>query len=431
MAKNKEGKRRIHPALKLVLILLAIIAALGIAAATLGLKLLSRISRPDANATPQPVITGEPTPQPSDEAPHMTPTPTRTPAPTVSAEPDATPTPTPAPLSEYYEQTPLTAEQLAQFEKDNNDTRYVNVLLIGADRRATTGSYNADTMMVATVDTVNNRLKLTTLMRDMLVDVPGHGYRKLNSVISLGGMELLYQTIEHNFHLKLNDYVMVDLHSFVDVVDAVGGVTIEMTAEEISAANDCIAGLNKQLGVEYLWDGFIFADPGPVQLTGKQALGYARIRKLDSEFVRTGRQFKLLNMIFAKFKTFGLNEQYDLLYKLLPLVETSMANDEIISAAAKLLSTGQRGLIYYRLPIEGLYQNGKWEKRFVFFCDMGAMSIKLNEFIFHSAAAAEEAAIQTPNPSLPPRTPAPAGATPEAGSEGGMHWNRGWGSNEE
>ena len=140
----------------------------------------------------------------------------------------------------------------------------------------------------------------------MLVDVPGHGYRKLNSTVALGGVELLYQTIEHNFHLKLNDYVMVDLHSFVDVVDAIDGVTVEMTAEEISAANDCIAGLNKQLGVEYLWDGFIFADPGPVHLNGKQALGYARIRKLDSEFVRTGRQFKVLNMIFAKFRKFSV-----------------------------------------------------------------------------------------------------------------------------
>ena len=305
-------------------------------------------------------------------------------------------------------------------------------MLIGADRRATKGRYNADTMMIATVDTVNNRLKLTTLMRDMLVDVPGHGYRKLNSTVALGGVELLYQTIEHNFHLKLNDYVMVDLHSFVDVVDAIDGVTVEMTAEEISAANDCIAGLNKQLGVEYLWDGFIFADPGPVHLNGKQALGYARIRKLDSEFVRTGRQFKVLNMIFAKFRKFSVTKQYELLYKLLPLVETSMTNDEIIDAAAKLLSTGQRGLMYYRLPIEGLYQNGKWEKHFVFFCDMGAMSVKLNEFVFHNADEVKSAVEQAPNPSLPPRTPSPVLPTPDDGSSSG--WSTapgfGWGNEE-
>ena len=193
-------------------------------------------------------------------------------------------------------------------------------MLIGADRRATKGRYNSDTMMIATVDTVNNRLKLTTLMRDMLVDVPGYGYHKLNSTVALGGVELLYQTIEHNFHLKVDRYVMVDLHSFVDVVDAMDGVTVEMTAEEISAANDCIAGLNKQLGVDYAWDGFIFADPGPVKLTGKQALGYARIRKIDSEFARTKRQYNLLNMVYAKFRSFGMKKQYELLYKLLPLV---------------------------------------------------------------------------------------------------------------
>ena len=76
----------------------------------------------------------------------------------------------------------------------------------------------------------------------------------------------LFDTIEENFHITLTQYVLVDFYMFVDVIDALGGITINMTAEEISAANDCIAGLNKQLGVEYLWDGFIFADPGPCLL---------------------------------------------------------------------------------------------------------------------------------------------------------------------
>lgn len=169
-----------------------------------------------------------------------------------------------------------------------------------------------------------------------------------------------------------------------------------------------------------------------MHLNGKQALGYARIRKLDSEFVRTGRQFKVLNMIFAKFRKFSVTKQYDLLYKLLPLVETSMTNDEIIDAAAKLLSTGQRGLMYYRLPIEGLYQNGKWEKHFVFFCDMGAMSVKLNEFVFHNADEVKSAVEQTPNPSLPPRTPSPVLPAPDDGSSSG--WSTapgfGWGNEE-
>lgn len=421
MTDKKEGSRRQHRGVKAALIIACVLLVLLIAAALLALNLLNRLSRPNEPFLPDPdaTVTAEQT----DEVPDMTPTPTRTPTLASTPAADSLPTPTPVPLSEYYEQTELSEEQLNQFEQDNSDTRYVNVLLIGADRRATTGRYNSDTMMIATVDTVNDRLKLTTLMRDMLVNVPDYGYRKLNSVIALGGVELLYQTIEENFHIALTDYVMVDLHSFVDVVDAVGGVTVEMTAEEISAANDCIAGLNKQLGVEYTWDGFIFAEAGPVHLTGKQALGYARIRKIDSEFVRTNRQFKLMNMIFAKFRTFNVAEQYELLYTLLPLVETSMTNEEIISAAAKLLSTNQRGLIYFRLPIEGLYQNGKWEKRFVFFCDMGAMSIKLNQFIFHDAEEAEEAVEQTPNPSLPPRTPSPTGSVSGNEENNSMQWN--------
>lgn len=417
--KGNNGIKRKLPLWKKALFsILGIGAVCAITIGALGLNLLNRISRPTDETDFTPPVEAEFTPEVTDEAPHMTPTPTRTPAPVPTATASLTPTPTPEPLplSEYREQTVLTQEQLDLFERHNNDSRYVNVLLIGADRRAEKGRYNADTMMVATVDTVNGRLKLTTLMRDMLVNVPGFGYRKLNSTVALGGVELLYQTIEENLHLKLSDYVMVDLHSFVEVVDAIGGVTVEMTAEEISAANDCIAGLNKQLGVEDTWDGFIFAEAGPIKLNGKQALGYARIRKLDSEFVRTGRQFQILNMVFAKARKMGVSAQYDLLYKILPLVETSMTNEEIIAAAAKVLSIDTKGLLYFRVPVEGYFENGKWEKHFVFFCDLPGMGIKLHEFIFDSADNPKTAEVLTPNPSLPPRTPSPVAGENQGGS---------------
>ena len=416
MEQNKNnGKGR-----KIIIILICVIVTAAAAIGILAAKLLNSISRPGTDT-----VFAE-----NDGDIIITPAPVTTP--NATPEPSATPVPTPIPMSELYDQTWLDDATVEKLKADATDERYINVLLIGVDRRGTKGDSNTDAMLIATIDTVNNRLKLTTIMRDMLVNIPGHGYGKLNSAAVKGGLDLLFETLNSNFHLNLSEYVLVDFNMFEEIVDALGGVTVRMSAEEISEANDCIAGLNKQLGVEYLWDGFIFADPGPVHLNGKQALGYARIRKLDSEFVRTGRQFKVLNMIFAKFRKFSVTKQYDLLYKLLPLVETSMTNDEIIDAAAKLLSTGQRGLMYYRLPIEGLYQNGKWEKHFVFFCDMGAMSVKLNEFVFHNADEVKAAVEQAPNPSLPPRTPSPVLPTPDNGSSSG--WSTapgfGWGNEE-
>ena len=105
------------------------------------------------------------------------------------------------------------------------------MLLIGVDRRGTKGDSNTDAMLIATIDTVNNRLKLTTIMRDMLVNIPGHGYGKLNSAAVKGGLDLLFETLNNNFYLNLSEYVLVDFNMFEEIVDALGGVTVRMSAE--------------------------------------------------------------------------------------------------------------------------------------------------------------------------------------------------------
>lgn len=415
MEEKAKTKKKLRPLAKIALALVGLVLALGLAVGILGTNLLNRLTRTDPDDAYLPPATV--TPIATDEAPDMTPTPTRSPEPAGTLPADATPTPTlpPLPLSEYYNQTLLTPEQLLNFQRDNLDERFVSVLLIGADRRAKSGSYNSDTMMIATVDKLHNRLKLTSLMRDMLVDIPGYGYGKLNSAAARGGIQLLFDTIYHNFHIRITKYVLVDLHSFVEIIDAMNGVTVEMTAEEISSANDNIAGLNKQLGVAYLWDGFIFAEPGPVLLTGKQALGYIRIRHLDSEFVRVERQYTLLQTVFAQFMKMSVKKQYSVLYDMLPLVETNLTNAQIVDIAMAALSMKAKGILFYRVPVNDLYQSGKWEKRFVFFCDMPAMSLKLNEFIFDSDKAPKPVELHTPNPSLPPRTPGGGAVTASPG----------------
>ncbi len=411
--------KKTSPLKKVFLALLILMLLLLAAVAVLGMGLLGRVSRPEQDG-----FIAEGTPEAEEEyAPEQTPTPTRTPTLTPTPAPEATaaPTATPQPIlpvSEYYEQTFLTEEQFLKIAENNESDEFINVLLIGADRRKTKGSYNSDTMMIATIDKRHGTLKLTSLMRDMLVDIPGHGYGKLNSAAAKGGVQLLFDTIEANFHIRLTRYVLVDFYMFVDIVDKLGGITINMTAEEISAANDCIAGLNRQMGVEYLWDGFIFAEEGPVLLTGKQALGYSRIRKIDSEFARTSRQYTVLNTILSMFRKASLSKQYDILYDLLPLVETNMTNAEILDAAISALSSSSGGLNYFRLPVEGYFQNGKWNKKFVFFADLPGMAWELHEFIFESAEDVSAQKLLTPNPSLPPRTPSPSGFFVEEGTVG-------------
>ena len=380
---------------KFTIAILAVIAVCLIIILLLGMRLLNSVSRSDELIFEEAAEDFIITPPPATPSP----TPESTPSPT------ATPEPTPLPMEELYQQTRHSDEVIKRLDEEAADERYINVLLLGVDRRGGKSISNTDVMMVATIDTVNNRLKLTTLMRDMLVNIPGEGYGKLNSAAVKGGMELLFETLNTNFHLNLSEYVLVDFRMFEEVVDALGGVTVRMTAEEISAANDCIAGLNKERGIEYLWDGFIFANEGNVKLTGKQALGYARVRKIDSDFSRTNRKFKILNSVFARFMKADAAKQYSLLEKVLPLVETNMTNQRIIECATKALGMDVAGLQYCRVPFDDTYKSTKYERKSVVMVDVPANALAMHDFIFLSADEVEEAKLLTPGESLPPRTP--------------------------
>lgn len=395
MEELKEQSKKKKGISKFTLIILGIIAVCLVIILLLGMRLLNSVSRSDELIFEEAAEDFIITPPPA----------TPTPVPASTPSPTATPEPTPLPMAELYRQTPHSSGLIERMQGEAEDERYISVLLLGVDRRSGKSISNTDVMMIATIDTVNNRLKLTTLMRDMLVNIPGEGYGKLNSAAVKGGMELLFETLNTNFHLNLSEYVLVDFAMFEEVVDALGGVTVKMTAKEISAANDCIAGLNKERGIADLWDGFIFANEGNVKLTGKQALGYARVRKIDSDFSRTKRQFKILNSVFARFMSADTAKQYSLLEKVLPLIDTNMTNQRIIECATKALGMDVAGLQYCQIPVEGTYESTKYERKAVVMVDVPANALAMHNFIFLSDDEVEEAKLLTPGESLPPRTP--------------------------
>ena len=406
---SKPGKKRKW--LKWTLLsLLGVLLLCVIAAVVLGGSLLSRLAKPGTTVFGEEEPEEVSTPAPST-VPSPTPRITATLAPGAAASPSPTPLPTPEPdlpLQDLYPQTRLTQAQLDLMDSLNaNTNQYVNVLLVGVDRRGRSGNSQADTMLIATLDKKNGRLKLTSLLRDLLVDIPGYGAYRINSAATKGGMDLLLETLNHNFSLNITKYVLVDFSMFEKIVDKMGGVTVRMTAAEISAANDCIAGLNKQRGVDYLWDGFIFAEAGNVKCTGKQALGYARIRKIDSDFSRTNRQFKVLTAIFAKFKSKNLAQQYDILNELLPLVETNLSAGEIIDCAISALSMDTQGLLHYTIPIDGLYRSGRVNGSSVLLPDLPAHAWLLHQFLYYNDDLPDEAKVLSAGASLPPRTPSP------------------------
>ncbi len=405
----EEPAKKKMSVLKKVLIALAILVGAAIVTVVvLILVLYGRFAAPGTLlATPTPTVALTPAP--------VTPDPSASPTPLPTATPEPTPEPTPLPdlpLSDLYEQTYLTDEQLSRMDANLADPRFMHVLLVGIDRRGRSGYAQTDTMLIATLDRKNNRIKLTSLLRDLYFPIEGYGAGRVNSIAAREGMDALIGAINQHLHMNLSNYIMVDFNMFEDIVDILGGVTVKMTAEEISAANDCIAGLNKQRGVSYLWDGFIFADAGNVKLTGKQALGYARIRKIDSDFARTNRQFKVLNAMFAKLRTQSLTKQYEAVYKIAPYVETNLDILEMIDVVAAVSELGIDGMMHYSLPAEGLYQSARVSGSSVLLADLPANAWAMHSFIFDDDSDAVKANVLKPGPSLPPRTPSPASPTP-------------------
>ncbi len=172
-----------------------------------------------------------------------------------------------------------------------------NILLVGVETFE--GALNTDTMIVASLDSKNNVIKLTSLMRDLYVEIPGHRNNKLNSAYANGGISLLYDTIETNFGLAMDGYVLVDFNDFEEIVDYLGGVDIELTATEAKylRTTNYISNPEYRNVVE-----------GTQHMNGNQVLGYCRIRKVptateNSDFGRTQRQRIVLEKIFEKLRS--------------------------------------------------------------------------------------------------------------------------------
>lgn len=195
---------------------------------------------------------------------------------------------------------------------------------------------------------------MASLMRDCYIDIPGHGYNKLNAANSYGGIELLYKTIATNFNIELDGYVEVGFKAFTDAVDAVGGVEVELTESEVEYLNN----------TNYIRDKKSRnVKVGKQTLNGAQALGYCRIRKkgttvngLRDDYGRTWRQRTVINAVFEKVKSLPRTEWLGIANKLLDNVKTDLTNEKIIAYIMDMISLGTTEIHQLQIPLEGYYR---------------------------------------------------------------------------
>ena len=259
-----------------------------------------------------------------------------------------------------------------------SDDQVINILLIGSDRRPDdTISGRSDSTMIATIDTIHHSLKLTSLMRDMYVSIPGYEANRFNTAYSYGGVELLYQTIATNFKIKLDGYVVVDFDAFTNVIDQIGGVEISITQSEYEHLIDYYKNKSSRDEVNKL-------KPGKNLMNGEQALCYSRIRKEgNGDFRRTERQRTVLQAIFSKAKTLSLSELVSLMKKVMPYISTDLENDEIISYMKTVVLMGTTELDQYRIPVDGTFTNETIRSMKVLVPDIEINTSLLHDFIYN------------------------------------------------
>ncbi|MEG2354200.1 MAG: LCP family protein [Clostridium sp.] len=231
-------------------------------------------------------------------------------------------------------------------EEENKDI--INIALFGADKRPGETTYRSDAMIVLTIDNLHKKIKMSSLMRDSHVQADGFGSIKLTEAYAYGGPELAIKTINQTFGLNIKDYATVNFESMEDLVNELGGVEVEVTAEELPHLNDYGMEQAGFRGVSYK----PLTRAGKQLLDGNKAVAYTRIRYTSSgDFARTDRNRTILAILANKILDAGVTKFPGIVSKLAPYVQTSMGSAEILKlATSSFLSGTTSELVQQRFP---------------------------------------------------------------------------------
>lgn len=227
------------------------------------------------------------------------------------------------------------------------DEDITNILLIGADASNTADkNYGlSDSLIILTVDSRNNVIKMTSIMRDSYTYIPGHkNPTKINAAHMLGGPELTVRTVNNVFRLNIEYYISVNMERMMNIIDIAGGVTIDVTEEEFKALDKVLFNPNKLTG------------PGVQKLNSIQAIQYARIRKIDSDSERTRRQRTVLISLFRMFKEASVVRKTQMIQQGLSQIKTNLTASQLTSLGMSVVPKMSNTVEQLKLPIDGYYK---------------------------------------------------------------------------
>ncbi len=256
----------------------------------------------------------------------------------------------------------------------------INILFIGTDGRGDVEGNRSDTMMLFSIDKRNKKLKLTSFLRDSYVYLPSKGYNtKLNAAFTYGGVQLVMDTIEYNFGIKIDNYIMVNFKVFRQFVNLLGGITIDGVTEAEAKY------MREEVKIPEIVEG-------TNHMTGKMALWYCRIRYIDNDFRRTERQRKVITAIVGKTLRTNPFKLIKIVKEVLPNISTDVSQSELIGLAVGAVF---RYLHYdidqQQIPAEGTWSNAKINGQAVLRMDFEKNKEILRSYLYDKESDKEKA----------------------------------------
>lgn len=279
--------------------------------------------------------------------------------------------------------------QLDSAESISQNQNVINILVCGEEAIGG-GRGRTDSIMIATINQIDQTLRLTSIMRDTYVQIPGFSDNKINAAYHNGGMKTLMKTIKTNFGISVDGYVLVNFNSFQKVIDALGGIDITLAEDEVSYLN------RTNYISDYSNHNLVV---GKNHMNGNQALGYARVRYVPKDgqygdFARTLRHRTVMTAIYKKLMDKSALELIAMVPKLMPLVTTNIKKADLVNylyAGVNVRSKNPK-LKTLNVPVEGAYKITRVRTMSVILpADLDKNVEEMQKFIYGSLAKKEKA----------------------------------------
>lgn len=232
-----------------------------------------------------------------------------------------------------------------------------NILLVGTDGEYVEKGNRSDGMMVVTIDSKNKDIRISSIARDTYVDIPGYSTEKLTHAYAYEGIDLLREVFKVNFNLNIDKYIAVNFVSFMDIMDELGGVEVNVEEKDIKEINkyiDACYGYYKNKDEK---DKEYITKSGVQRLNGYQALAFSRIRYTDSAFARDNRHREVAESVYKEFAQKGVETYKKCAEIILNNTKTNISPIEMMNLAYTVLKINDKDIDQFQFPLEE-YRNG-------------------------------------------------------------------------